>query len=245
MSVVAMTVEELVQTIRRSRLPTIVCEGKTDVAFYRQLENRIGPTVVSVLPTQGRSTLLKVYERRDEFRSVKVVFFADADFWLFHGVPSTYSDIELTSGFSIENDLLAPSPVESLLSTDEQVAYRRSLENVVRWFAFVVESVATPSPKPCDNVAKVLDASNNLCPLYSKTVAFSPASHELTSDLLLSYRTKLRGKTWVELLLRFLSAGKRASKFSERNLLELGCKTWGETLLRDREKLVRQKLCLQ
>ena len=82
------TVDELVETLRRSSLPTLLVEGRDDMVVYRWLESTDCEEPVDVLQCGGRSRLLKVYERRNEFARLRCVFLADSDMWLFDKVPN-------------------------------------------------------------------------------------------------------------------------------------------------------------
>ena len=44
------TVDELVETLRRSELPTVVVEGENDMQIYRWVEARVGNQNANVLP---------------------------------------------------------------------------------------------------------------------------------------------------------------------------------------------------
>ena len=109
------TVDELVATLHRSELPTVVVEGKDDMQIYRWVEARIGNRNADVLPVGGRENPLSVYERRTEYAHLPVAFVADRDMWLFSGIPPGYRDIIWTEGYSIENDLYLGAELENML----------------------------------------------------------------------------------------------------------------------------------
>jgi hypothetical protein len=141
MARVTITVDELVATLKRSNLPTILVEGADDVMIYRQIERQFGARKVNILPCGGRNTLLKVFERSSEFPHLKVHFMADKDMWVFESVPEKYATISFTNGYSIENDLYADGfkRLDELLDADELVHKAALLENVAEWFASEVE----------------------------------------------------------------------------------------------------------
>ncbi|MEY4934299.1 MAG: hypothetical protein RIS64_658 [Bacteroidota bacterium] len=141
MARVTISIDELVATLKRSNLPTILVEGDDDVMVYRQFEKQFGARKVSILPCGGRNTLLKVFERKHEFPHLKVHFIADKDMWVFEGVPEKYATISFTSGYSIENDLYADGfkRLDALLDEDELIHKKELLENIVEWFASEVE----------------------------------------------------------------------------------------------------------
>jgi hypothetical protein len=99
-----LTVEEIVSLLRHSSVPTILVEGSEDVMVYRWLKQHIKPLKASAIQCGGREKLLSVYKRRNEFSHIKTAFLADQDMYVFLGIPSDYSDIIWTAGYSIEND---------------------------------------------------------------------------------------------------------------------------------------------
>ena len=119
------TVDELVATLRRSRLPTIVVEGRDDMRIYRWIEPRVSNVDTSVLPVGGRNKLLSIYERRNEYSQLPVAFLADRDMWLFSGIPEQYNHIIWTLGYSIENDIYSGSELENLLDVEEAKEHHR------------------------------------------------------------------------------------------------------------------------
>ena len=81
---------EIVDTLKRTSLLTVLVEGKDDASVYRYLEHKINIDDVDVLICDGRSKLIKIFERREEFKNTKVVFLADKDMWFFVGIPKQY-----------------------------------------------------------------------------------------------------------------------------------------------------------
>ena len=81
------TVDELVATLQRSQLPTVIVEGKDDMHIYRWIEERVGARKVDVHSAGDRNKLLAVYQRRNEYAHLPVAFVADRDMWLFSGIP--------------------------------------------------------------------------------------------------------------------------------------------------------------
>ena len=97
------TVDELVTTLQRSQLPTVVVEGKDDMRIYRWIEERIGTIKANVYPVGNtENKLLRVYKRRNEYAHLPIAFVADRDMWLFSRIPSCYHGIIWTQGYSIE-----------------------------------------------------------------------------------------------------------------------------------------------
>ena len=224
------TVEELVAALRRSALPTVLVEGQEDMRIYRWVEARLGNRAANVLPTGGRDTLLSVYERRQEFSSLPVAFVADRDMWLFSGIPSNYDVVIWTEGYSIENDLYTDAERENLLGnlldTEEAQEHQQVLDAIVEWFAFEVGEHLAGRPY------EVKTHCNQVVPLghtkmdedFRKSRGFRPPKEEIHRQIREKYQLQLRGKQLFQLLVRFLSASDRESKFSYPNLYEMAFK---------------------
>jgi len=119
-----LTEEELVSTLKHTRIPTILVEGKDDVKIYRWLENDINESYLShvdILPCGCRNTLMKLYALRLSFSNL--VFIADKDQYVYGTIPPEYSDIVFTTGYSIENDLYAGKRIEDLFDTQDRTIF--------------------------------------------------------------------------------------------------------------------------
>ena len=236
MRVNPLTENVLVQTLRRSYLPTVIVEGKDDEQVYRWVEARIGTQNANVLPVGGRETLLAVYKRRNEFAHLPVAFVADRDLWLFSGIPPNYSDIIWTEGYSIENDLYAGADLENLLNTDEAKEHRQVLNSIVEWFAFEVEEHLACRP------AHVATGCNTVVPPdqtemdqgFRNSRGFRLPNQKLHQQIKVEYQLQLRGKLLFQLLVRFLSAPDRDIKHSTLALHEKAAKRTSPHKLMDR-----------
>jgi hypothetical protein len=133
------TVEELIATLNKTDLPTILVEGVADVRVYRKLEAQLGVTLGNVVLCGGRKNLFEIYNQREKLAHVRLVFLADRDMWLYKNIPPEYSEIIWTHGYSIENDVYTGSTVEKLLDEAERQKYFDLLKRLCEWFAFEVE----------------------------------------------------------------------------------------------------------
>lgn len=222
------TVDELVSTLRRSRLPTIVVEGKEDIQIFRWIEDRIKIHEADILGVGGRPNLLAIYDRRNEFAHLPVAFIADQDKELFTQLPKGYEDIIWTQGYSIENDLYAgaePS-LESLMNSHEANEHGKVLNTIVEWFAFEVEEfLEGRSPEfdhHCDEVVprNQTEMDNGFC----QRRGFRQPNSELQLQIREAYQLQLRGKQLFQMLVRFLSASDRSPKYSYYGLYEIAFK---------------------
>ena len=133
--------DELSALLRSSQLPTLIVEKDDDVRIYsRWIEQHLfGTYRIDVLPANGKSNLLRLYERRNEFAGLPIVFIANRGIWLFSGIPEGYEDIISTQGYSIENDVYLMGGIEDLIHPTGAREHRLVQESIIRWFAFEIE----------------------------------------------------------------------------------------------------------
>jgi hypothetical protein len=219
----ALTPDEIVATLKKSSLPTVLVEGDEDLIVYRWIEARIGVAQANILPCGGRSTLLKVFERRAEIPKLKMAFVADRDMWLFTATPPQFNGMIWTDGYSIENDLYEPSNLESLLEPNEATDHRNLLLVVIRWFAFEVEEFrAGRDAQVRRRVAELIQSGpSTLCPLFCARRGFREPDPSTINEIVSNYRLRLRGKTLLQILSYFLNRPERVAKFSYAAQLEI------------------------
>ena len=222
------TIDELVATLKRSSLPTVLVEGRDDAVVYRYLETAVrsaGVQHIDVLPCGGRGTLLRLLARRSEFAQARLVFLADRDMSIFGAIHPSHPELVWTRGYSIENDLYDSSGIEKLLDSTEALAHRDVLRTLTRWFAFEIEeSAAGREPLLHFRIREILDAGNSLSARFVAQRGWKPPRQELVDEIWKNYSLKLRGKQLLEAIVYFLSAPKRMSKFSYANVIELCAK---------------------
>lgn len=221
-----MTVDEIVGALKRSRLPTVLVEGVDDMDIMRLLEDEIAVPNVSFMGCGGRKTLIGVFERRAEFAQIPAAFLADRDFWVFSAIPAQFTGIVFTDGYSIENDIYSDADLERLLSRREKNVFEIGLTHMVDWFAFEVDCAAAGAPcEMAHHPSRVLESNGRaICRKFAASRGLAPANPATVSMITGGYRRLLRGKTLVQLLLRYLSAPDRPAKFSRAALMELGLK---------------------
>jgi hypothetical protein len=202
------TVNELVAMLSHAKLPTVIVEGKDDNRIYRWVAERVRSRKVYVQAVGGKDNLQLIYKRRNEFAHLPVAFIADKDMLLFSKIPLEYSEIIWTQGYSIENDLYAGAELESLLNADDTAKHQQVLYSIIEWFAFEVEEHLE------GRVAKVATSCDIIVPpgqtmmdeRFRKSRGFRPPNEELHQQIKDAYQLKLRGKSLLEILLRFLSS---------------------------------------
>jgi len=141
MANIQFTPDEIIANLQDTHIPVVLVEGTSDVFIYRMLREKIGNLEVDFMPCGGRTALLKIFERRNEFPNKKVLFIADRDLWVFTEIPKKYKDVFFTLGYSIENDLYhdGRTRLEELLDQKEIEKRNKIVESVCDWFAFEVE----------------------------------------------------------------------------------------------------------
>lgn len=220
--VLELTVDEIVETLKRSSLTTVLVEGKDDVMIYRWIEDELGIQNASFFPCGGRSNLLKVYERRNEFSQLKTIFVADKDAFVYINPPAEYSEIIWTNGYSIENDLYYGRKIEQLLSEDEKVIFLRSLNSFIDYYAFEIDNYLS-GKKFCFRIHPqhiLCETTDLVKEEFLKEIGFVSPNEETRNRLKENYDIFIRGKSMFALLTRILSNSKREIKHSKPSLLE-------------------------
>jgi hypothetical protein len=240
----ALTPDEIVELLKRTFTPTIICEGTTDSLVYREIISRVG-AMVTIIDCGGRHTLLRVYDRKSEFASKKVAFVADKDLWYFTGCPPEYAEVVFTEGYSIENDLIAGCEIERLLSREERAKFLQALDSLLIWYHFELAKLRSgQDPKIGLSVRSVIDAET--CELQGKISSSMSAMVVSGAHIKLfpEYKKALRGKTLLELLLLFLSHSNRDSKYSRKNILEICCRLFDNAGIDTLAKKLRHSLAI-
>lgn len=227
------TVDELVALLKKTRIPTVIIEGRDDVIVFRILENDLAQHGVSFIGVGGRETLLKVYERRGEFAKSKVAFIADKDAWVFSNVPGEFAQsIKFTDGYSIENDMYRDGELDTLMSAQEHSRFCKELNEVSGWFAAVMHCRLKGEHHACDlHPNQLLTQRSKLRATYKKWAEANACPSGFQSLVEKSYSKFLRGKTLWSLLLRQLSHAHRPAKYSAKALLEIAATRRGAYLM--------------
>jgi hypothetical protein len=221
-----MTVDEIVADLKHSNLPLILVEGDHDCKIYRWILERLGMFEISIQPVGGRSKLLAVYERRNEFshRNTRITFIADRDMYIFDNeIPAEYDGIVWTFGYSIENDLYAPNirALHRMLDSSELKRVRRIISAVIEWFAFEVEQYKMGRPTEIAiHINRVLDEDDNLNEDFLSSRNYVSPSESIRNDLTEHYPIKLRGKTIIDIYARVFNDPHRSPKWSKAHIIE-------------------------
>ncbi len=220
------TIPELIALLNRSRLPTVLVEGTSDVRVLRWIEHLLPPTV-DILPCGNRDAVVQLFERKSEFASIRVAFLVDRDMDCFADATALPNEIVTTFGFSIENDVFSDCSPTRFLDPREQTKFDRLLDAACRWFAFEVAEYLVGRPSACATpFRRVVDiVSEELRPEFVTERGFSAPAPDLVARIRANYLTEFRGKTLLDVFIAILSAPSRASKFSKQTLLEVCLKS--------------------
>lgn len=217
-----LSVDEIVNTLKRSSLTTVLVEGKDDILIYRWIESEIGILNASFFPCGGRGKLLEVFERREEFQHIKTVFVADKDAFVYVNPPKNLEEIIWTNGYSIENDLYFGRKIESLLDKEENEIFLKSLNSYIEYYAFEIQNFLE-GKKFCfrNHPQHILcEIQNEVKQDFLKEINFIKANENIEDNLRNNYDVLIRGKSLFALLTRILSKHNRTIKHSKLTLLE-------------------------
>lgn len=214
--------DEIFETLRRSSLPTVLVEGSSDALVYRHLEKQLHIGRVSILPCGGRTNLLEIFRRRRDIPLLPLAFIADQDMWLFGRMPAGYEEIIWTTGYSLENDVLAAGVAEELLDPGEMIRFRQSLDVLIPWFAFEVEEFRAGRAAHVD-----VHPDNVLPPdaMAIREAHYAGRGSGRGSDNMIKfihddYALRLRGRLLADLLGRFTNAPGRPARYNRASLLD-------------------------
>jgi len=232
MANIQFTPNEIIANLQDVHIPTVLVEGKYDFVIYQKLQEKIGLLEVNFMPCGGRTALLDIFERRNEFPNKKVIFIADKDLWVFTGVPAEYEEVFFTLGYSIENDLYhdGKARLEELLDQKEIERRDKILENVCDWFAFEVE--LWKNNKAHDNKFSDVTILHESFMPPNKTNVWSASfltdrnyqkpSQAILDDLQANYSLKLRGKYIFQIYHKvFRERKKGETRYEQKQLMDM------------------------
>ncbi|ACU07475.1 hypothetical protein FIC_01025 [Flavobacteriaceae bacterium 3519-10] len=218
-----LTVDEIIATLQRTSLITVLVEGTDDVMIYRWIEDEIGVLNANFMPCGGRKKLIEIFERRSEFSGSKVIFVADKDSYIYTKVPEEYDEIIWTNGYSIENDLYYGKDIEKILSKSEKEIFVKSMDSFIKYYSFEVEKMLSGNPDFTLRAHPqhiLCDLQNLVKEEYLKSVNFIEPSSAIVTMITENYDVMIRGKSLFALLTRILSHKDREIKHSKASLLE-------------------------
>jgi len=237
---VELSVDEIVAMLKRSSIPTILVEGPDDIIVFRWLKRFIALPILNPQNCYGRTNLLKLYERKNEFTNIKTFFLADQDMYLFVGIPPQYSEIIWTSGYSIENDIYAGNTkIDDLLEEEERENFNEIMNDIIKWFAFEVQehrngrnykvdikSYQQHSAGNDETHIKIDYNNDKTCfkgQLIHRGDYIKPPDTQI-NDIKNDFKLRIRGKIIFDLFMLYFNAPKRSVKHKKLALFEIGSK---------------------
>jgi len=219
------TVDELFATLKNSSMPTVIVEGRDDIVFYRKVEDELSDLGIDILSAGNKDKVLELREKiLSENLSIPIAFIVDKDLWVNYGVPTEYQDsLITTNGYSIENDLFLDGDLLLLLDSDELLDFKDDLDVFIKWYALAINRHVNDKKTIYDEISSFRYHPNKLLDdksFYIKETTLKKNEiypEELYESISLDYANKLRGKSLLGLLLRYLSKKERKIKCSPRS----------------------------
>lgn len=229
------TEEEIFEILKRTKIPTVLVEGKYDIIFYRKIEEELKDIGIDMLPAGNKSSVLKIKDMISHQKlSVKIAFIVDNDIWIHTGIPKLINKDRLiiTRGYSIENDLFVDGDIIEIMDENERNIFDKEIRRFSKWYALSIDRAM----RGIDSIyrthpSKILDDKN----YYEEQLALldnEEYPHNLYDTLLNDYKYILRGKSLFSILTRQLSRRDRKTKFSAMHLMEIGASRKGENFRR-------------
>ncbi|MDT0357832.1 DUF4435 domain-containing protein [Herbaspirillum huttiense F1] len=214
-----LTIDEIISTINRSNLPTVLIEGKDDAIVYRKLEEDCADLNLSIFPAGGRNKVLQVFDRRNELKNPDLIaYIVDRDYWIYSTVPAEYicERLVVTAGYSIENEVIVDGEVLMMMTPDERERFYDELRKFIKWYSLALHRNLSGDKQVKydlhpDQILKLDLANNNHAEIYPEDL------HNLLTE---NYLTHLRGKSLLALMLRQLSYARRQSRHNDKQIME-------------------------
>ncbi len=224
MSLVDMSVDEYLEVLKRSSLPTIITEGRDDYKVFRRMEREFSDIGVSLMPVGGKDKVIQIFNRRQEYGHIKTAYIIDRDCWVFTSVPEDYNNklIVLTDGYSIENDMYRDGNIEDFLYDEERERYYKDLDGLVDWFSSTIQKYLNGDVVNLDiHPNRIVDEEGRIKSPFREFIDDNSVEENLRTYIKKDYKKYVRGKNLIALILRYLSHSSRESKYSRANLMEM------------------------
>ncbi|MFC0102488.1 hypothetical protein [Sphingopyxis terrae] len=226
--------DDWVAVLKHGDSPTLIVEGRDDFVAFRDFEIENVDWGLTITPVSGKSNLISIFERRNEFSHRKVAFLLDKDEWIFTGIPDFCKDdcVLFTDGYSIENDLIRDGRIYSLLKGNEKDEYQAKIASIGQYLSrSIMATISGCADLPLSlHPRQIIDDNNNIQPdlLYHFKDHLPPQDW---IDMLASDPEKnFRGKTLISIYTEILSKKDRKSKYSKSNLMEISAARRGANL---------------
>jgi len=228
-----LSIDEIIQSLKRSSFPTVIVEGREDIVCYRKIEESLSDKGISIFPVGGKSRVLDLFGRRKDINRNDILFIVDLDKWSLSGTPKEFQHRKLitTEGYSIENDVINDGDIISIFTSNERKEFEEKLNSLVLWYSFCVDDTLNTNTTATlkDHPNQVLNG-NNLCEDYKSKTRFLQPRECVVKLVRRDPLMLLRGKTLLNLIVAILSQKDRSTKYSKNAVLEFGASRFGEKL---------------
>lgn len=224
------TDQEICAILSRTRIPTLVIEGKHDLFLFRRLQEEIGPSNISIFPVGGKTRVISAFRSQTPATgTTSLLFFVDKDEWTFCAIPAEFDveNFETTDGYSIENDLVHDGNILNLMTAEEHAVFKSDMDKFVLWFS--IQMARYLNGAPCNLkkfVGQVLDSEIEYqadCALAVGEVVPEEVSQLVSDDPV----KRIRGKSLLQIISRQLNAVGRVARHQPNALLETGAAAKG------------------
>ena len=141
------TVKELVATLRRSTLPTVLVEGQVDMRIFRWVEeHRLGRQTANVLPAGGRDKLLCIYNEGMNSLICRLLLSLIGICGCSQGLRQSTMRSFGQKGIASKMTLYVGAELENLLDSGRNAVHRQLLDAIAEWFVFEVEECLAGRP---------------------------------------------------------------------------------------------------
>ncbi|CAM8647454.1 hypothetical protein MCEZEM1_00579 [Comamonadaceae bacterium] len=203
MATIRYTKDELFESLKRTRLRTVVVEGGDDLEVLRDIEARLAKMsgAVDFCVAGDKSTVLWIWEQRDQLPNSTVGFLADSDLWLFDNSRAGYPNVVFTRGYSIENICLGAQGLLDMVNAREsaQIDWQHALNGLIDWFSSETAYYLSGANPILDvGIQQILETSGHfdLTPQAKARIQVAPAEFFATTRQIIRSNpiTYIRGK---------------------------------------------------
>ncbi len=136
-------VNDYINTLKNSNMPTVIVEGKDDIVIYRHLEDVLD---IDVLAVGGRKEVLKIFDEianDPQLQDKTLIFIADKDTWCNTGIPLEYQadNLIFTTGYSLENDVFIDHECQKIIDNHQNKSqFYQDKEKFIQWYALALQA---------------------------------------------------------------------------------------------------------
>lgn len=228
------TDQEIAAILSRTRIPTLVIEGRHDLFLFRRIQEDVGPSNISLFAVGGKSRVISAFQNCRDADGIPILFFADKDEWIFCAIPQEFDDdkFETTDGYSVENDLIRDGNILEWMYPEERIAFEDEVSKFSHWFSLqMMRHLKGDSADLKKFPGRILDSEEefqNDCALAEGEANPDEISRITSEDPI---RT-LRGKSLLQIIARQLNAVGRQARHQPKAMLEAGAASRGENYTR-------------